>query len=76
MNWEQDLYGTYTATAQGLNFTLEPQSWSIWDLSQCQASAAHIANLKQCGSDPWCPGSTVKLFYRPDQAPPGNIKRR
>ena len=75
MNWTES-NGEWIANSQGLEFVLQPTDWSIWDLDQAKDSARHLANLKQCGLNPWCPGSTVKLFYRPDQAPPGKIKRR
>jgi len=75
MTWREDS-GTHTAHAQGIEFALEPTTWSIWDLGQAKASAAHIANLKACGLNPWVPGSTVKLFYRASEGPPGPMKRR
>ena len=76
MTWTES-NGEWSANSQGLEFVLQPTDWSIWDLDQAKASAAHIANLKRCGANPWCPGSTVKLFYRASEAPPGKpMKRR
>lgn len=63
MTWTRS-NSIHTATAAGLNFTLEPTPWSIWSLDQAKASAAHLANLKACGLEPWTPGATVRLFYR------------
>lgn len=61
---------TLTATAEGLNFVLEPVSWSIWDLAQAKESACFLANQKAVGLNPWTPGATVRLFFRePDSVP-------
>ena len=75
MTWTES-NGTWSANSQGLEFTLQPTDWSIWDLAQAMDSARHLANLKQCGLNPWCPGSTVKLFYRASEGPLGKLKRR
>jgi hypothetical protein len=66
--------GEWSAHAQGIVFTLQPTDWSIWSIDQAKASAAHIANLKQCGLNPWVPGCQVKLFYRADEAPVPPLK--
>ena len=76
MIWTESPDGEWCATAQGLNFTLEPTDWSIWTIDQAKDSARHLANLKQCGASPWVPGCQVKLFYRESEGPLGKLKRR
>lgn len=63
MNWTKS-NGAHTATAEGLNFVLEPTDWSIWDLAQAKESARHIAARKASGETGWANGFTVRLFFR------------
>ncbi len=74
MTWEQDLYGTWSATAEGIRYILLP-SGGVFDLKHCQGVCEHLARQKQHGLAHWISGE-VRLSYRPSEAPPGPMKRR
>jgi hypothetical protein len=79
MTWTESATGAFTATDEGLNFVLEPVSWSIWSLEQAKDSARYLADQKRCGANPWVPGCQVKLYYRPeglDTPPPIKVRGR